>query len=183
MLHIDTEYILVVDTNTYSYPFFKKLCAYCTGHTDENHDSQDLADMFFLEMGLVGEDNKNEEVIEFKNPFYGLVNYKQDQENVRNILSPCSIWLNKNYGCDAKGEHQVLSQDNWEDFNFPAVLSVGIYFLEEPEQNLIDLIKARSFAFFEKVWPYLTNEPKYKNVDVEGFRLISHLRYGKEKDI
>ena len=85
--------------------------------------------------------------------------------------------MNKKYGYNAEGNYALLTEENFEDYNFPAPLSVGIFFEEKPEDEQIQIIKQRALKFFENIW-----ESK-KPVVIEGFRLIIHTKYGQDIEI
>lgn len=93
---------------------------------------------------------------EDRNPFSGYVVDRMDGDGV---WSPCAVWPSRKYD---------------DEHGFPAPYSVGIFFCKEPTAELIAKIKERSKAFFEKVW---------EKGKVEGFRLVTHRKYGEEKAI
>ena len=107
------------------------------------------------------------------NPFLGFIGDRRDEKD---DWSPCSVWLNKRYGCDADGKYSLLTEDNYDNFVFPAPFSVGIFFDVEPTESQINLIKERAVKFFKD---YL----KSKEVKIEGFRKILHAKYAEEKDL
>jgi len=172
---ISTEYTLVVDTDSFSDDFAKKLCAYCTGFVDETHSDLEFSDLYYLDENIEDDESPRGQVAEEKNPFYGYVSQRLDEDQ---IYSPCCIWLNKRYGYNDNGEYALLTEKNYDEYNFPAPLSVGIFFDVAPEPEHISKIKERSVAFFEKVWPKLNDGAK--KVTVEGFRLVVHTKYGEE---
>jgi len=88
--------------------------------------------------------------------------------------------LNKAYGYNANGEYALLTEKNFDEYNFPAPLSVGIFFDAAPESEHILKIKERSVKFFETVWPKIKDGIK---VGVKDFRLVIHTKYGEEKEI
>lgn len=160
---LSIEYIVLIDTNSDVYKFFNQLCAYCTGFYGENANyniGQYYADLFFDEMGI------NEE----ENPFDRYIGYRWENGS----LTPCSIWANRHYGISRGGKVGRLTEDNYSEFDGPAPFSVGIFFDEEPPEELIQKIKARTKDFFDKF---------YQEVKPEGFRMIIHTKYGQEKDL
>lgn len=175
---ISTEYTVIIDTDSVSYDFVNKLCAYCTGLTNEEDEGMELADLYYLEQSIEDDSSPHGLTSDEKNPFYGVVSQRLDQDS---IYSPCSVWLNKNYGCNASGKFAKLNEKNYDEYNFPAPLSVGIFFLQEPEPGHIQIIKERSVAFFEKIWPKIKDGSN--PVRVEGFRLITHTKFGEDKAI
>lgn len=175
---ISTEYVLVIDTDKVAYDFHKQLCAYCTGVVDEDDEGQECADLYFLETGIEDDESPKGHVADEKNPFYGFIGQRYVDEDA---YSPCSIWLNKRYGCSSTGEYGLLTEQNYEEYNFPAPMSVGIFFDIEPKPEHIQTIKQCAADFFKKIWPKL--EDGSEPVTVEGFRLITHTKYGQETDL
>lgn len=170
---ISKEYILVIDTNSFSDSFAKDLCAYCTGFADEKENGINYANLFYRDQFIEDDESPKGKVAEEKNIFYGIMGNKLDEDG---IYSPCSIWLNDKYGYNADGECALLNEENYDEFNFPAPLSVGLFFDDIPDENQIQLIKSRAFKFFEEVYPKINQD---KQVKVEGFRLITHTKYGE----
>jgi len=175
---ISTEYILVIDTDKLAYDFYKPLCAYCTGVVDEDDVGQECADLYYLETGIEDDDSPRGSVADEKNPFYGFVGQRKDEDDA---YSPCSVWLNKRYGYSATGEYALLTERNCEEFNFPAPLSIGIFFDVEPQPEHVQTIKTRAADFFKKIWPKL--EDGSAPVTIEGFRMITHEKYATEHDL
>lgn len=175
---ISTEYTLVIDTDKLAYDFAKPLCAYCTGIVDESDEGLGCSDLYYLEEGIEDDPSPKGRVADEKNSFYGFVGQRKDEDD---CLSPCAVWLNKRYGYNASGEYALLTEKNYDNFNFPAPLSVGIFFDIEPKPEHIQTIKRRAADFFKKIWPKLQDgsEP----VTVEGFRMITHTKYGHETDL
>ena len=165
---LSKEFILVIDTNSPSCDFFSSLCAYCTGFDQESATDHSMVDKFYEEMDI--EEGVSVSNNYSKNPFYDFV---IDKINHEGDYSPCSIWLNKRYGCNEKGEYSLLSEENYNNYSFPAPMSVGIFFDQEPEAENIDLIKKRARQFFQNFWSKSV-------VEVEGIRLIVHTKYGEE---
>jgi hypothetical protein len=172
---ISTEYTLVIHTDGFSDAFAKKLCAYCTGFVDETDTDLEFSDLYYLEENIEDDESPKGRVADEKNPFYGFVGQRLDEDQ---IYSPCCVWLNKRYGYNANGEYAVLTEKNFDEYNFPAPLSVGIFFDMAPEPEHISKIKERAVKFFEKVWPKLNDGAK--KVTVEDFRLVIHTKYGEE---
>lgn len=152
---ISEDYIFVVDTDSFSEDFVDHLTSYCTGFNAETYNEMKYIDLFQEQFD--------------QNPFKDLIENKE----LGDILSPCCIWLNRNYGTDEDGNFAKLTEENYQNFNFPAPFSVGI-FMNEPTEEQINLIKTRTKEFFE------IYEPK---VNLEGFRLIKHVKYAEEKDL
>ena len=160
------EYIFVVDTNQISYGFYKELCAYCTGffHDDLPIDGND----FYVDLGI--DEDEDDEI---SNPLLGCVIRKHLAED--DCDTPCSVWLNKRYGCDESGNFEVLDESNFETFCHPAPMSVGIFMEVHPTQEQINLIKRRSHGFCAR-------RPEL-GIEIEGFRIIQHVKLGKDSTV
>ena len=172
---ISTEYTLVIDTDGLSEVFAKKLCAYCTGFVDETESDLEFADLYYLDENIEDDSSPKGKVAEEKNPFHEFVSQRLDEDQ---IYSPCCVWLNKRYGYNDNCQYAILTESNYDEYCFPAPLSVGIFFDEQPTVEHIFKIKDRSLKFFEKVWPKINDD--VKKVTVEGFRLIAHTKYAEE---
>jgi hypothetical protein len=170
------DYILVIDTNRASYDFAKRLCAYCTGFEHEDSKNYEMSRIFYEEMRLKDDSTPKGLTAAEKNPFYNFVIDRRDEED---FYSPCSVMLNKRYGCDQIGRYAVLTEDNCGQYSYPAPLSVGIFFAEEPTPEHIRIIKERAQRFFELVWP--EQDPSKETVVVEGLRLIVTTKHAEEK--
>lgn len=168
---LSTEYILVIDTNYYAYDFASQLTAYCTGITDDEETGKNYADLFYSEMGIEDDENPRGKIAEEKNYFHEYVTHRAED----NYFTPCSVWLNKKYGCNDAGDYAQLTSENYDEYSVPAPFSVGIFFDREPTEDLIQIIKERSEQFFRKKCV-----EDNKHVVIEGFRLIVHTRFGKE---
>jgi hypothetical protein len=167
---LSEEYTVVIDTNSLSKEFANALCAYCTGVVDERDEARQYSDLFYMERSIEDDDSPRGKVAEEKSPFYDFVGQRfVESEN----YSPCCVWLNKRYGCNEDYEFSLLTEENYEEYSFPAPLSVGIFFDIKPNLEHLEIIKERAFLFFDKVW-------KKNKVEVEGFRLICHTKYGQE---
>ena len=153
---LDEEYILVLDTDSLIIDFYREICSFCTGHDADSCRSMVESDRFH-------DDFQDE------NPFSVNIKYKDDGEGGE---TPCSVWLNKRYGCDEDGNFGLLDENNFQSYGFPAPMSVGIFFLTEPTQTQINLIRSRAEAFLAERKP----SPK-----LESLRLITHTKYGEER--
>lgn len=174
---ISEEYVLVIDTNSDSLNFSKKLCAYCTGFSSEDETDQQFSDMFYMESGIEDDPSPKGKTCTHKNPFYDSIADRKDEHDV---YSPCCIWLNRDYGCHCEtNQYAKITEENYADYDLPAPFSVGIFFDVEPTEDQIRIIKERAVKFFADVWAKLSNT----KVVVEGFRLISHKKYGEEREI
>lgn len=174
---ISTEYTLVIDTNRMAQPFAEQLCAFCTGIVSEEASPEDeaLAERFYEDFGIDDDKSPKGKVADEKNPLYGYVAQKVNDD----VYSPWCIWFNKRYGWDGSDTVELLTESNCDEFEYPAPLSVGIYFNVEPTKEQIDSIKKRSKDFFETVWNVQGRIP----VTIEGYRLVVHTKYGKELEL
>lgn len=173
---ISEEYSVIIDTNSESFSFAKKLCAYCTGFTSEDEADQKFSDLFYMEMGIEDDDSPKGKTCTQKNPFYDCI---ADRKDDNDVFSPCSVWLNRLYGCNETGQYDKLTEENYDEYDLPAPFSVGIFFDTEPTEDQLKIIKERAVKFFVDVWLKLSNV----QVAVEGFRLVKHRKYGEEKEI
>lgn len=163
------EYVLVLDTNSPSFEFANQLCAYCTGYGHEKSTDDSFVDMFYED--VVSHLAKSNDKIQ-ENPFNGFVTDKMDQDG---FYSPCTVWLNKKYGCNEDGDYGILTEENCERFSLPAPLSVGIYFENEPNEDHVSLIRKRAIKFASEFWK--------KPFKFEGMRLITKTLYGSERNL
>jgi hypothetical protein len=167
---LQQEYVVVIDTNKPSFDFATQLCAYCTGHDDENSKDHTMVDKFYDQVMPHFSDNLKDRIRD--NPFCGFLTDKMDQYG---FYSPCTVWLNKNYGCNDEGEYDILTENNFDNFSLPAPLSVGFFFENEPNSELLALLKNRINKFFAEEWK--------SPVRFEGMRLITKTLYGSEREI
>ena len=176
---ISTDYILVIDTDQYAGNFAEDLVSYCTGFYGEDTREQvrDLSNLFYVENGIEdGGEGEEDLLANDKNPF---VDFIVDQQDDVGNWNPCAVWPSRKYGVNSSGEYAVLTDKNYNDYNFPAGYSVGIYMSAPLDEPLLSLVKERAVKFFEQVYPKLAKEGE-KNVKVEGFRLIVHTKTAKE---
>jgi hypothetical protein len=185
---ISEVYILIIDTDHFAGRFSDYLCAYTTGFYGEEaaHDSiiMSVSDLFYRDHGI--EDDDAEKVsrhdgllAEEKNIFYG---YVVDNITEDGSYSPVVVWPSRKYGVSAAGEYGELKEDNYDEYNFPAGYSVGIYFSEKPSEQMIDLVKIRAKKFFDEIYPKMGSGSNPR-VLVEGFRLITHRKLAAEVSI
>lgn len=158
---LSVEHTFVVDTNYRTSQFVGELTAYCTGIYSENASLEEIecSQKFNEEMGIDDEIENN--------PFYNFVEQKNLGDN---YYSPSSVFLNSKYGCNESGEYALLTEENYEQYDYPAPLSVGIFFKTLPSDELFEIIKNRANQYFSG-----------KNISVEGFRLITVSRVAEEK--
>jgi hypothetical protein len=170
---ISEKYMFVIDTDSYVEEFGSQLCSYCTGFDDECSDSG-YAHMFYMEMGL--EDDEDELSID-KNPFKGSI----EEENGEDGSSAWNYWFNRNWGIDDQGNFGRITPENYGNYTYPAPFSLVIFFESEPTDEQIQIIKGRATKFFSEIWPKSKENEDQKKVEIEGFRLIKHTKYGEEK--
>ena len=177
---LSEEFTLVIDTNVPAYAFADRLVAYCTGYTDEYGPSEaaECVEMFYRDFNLKDDQHVQGKLSkgkcrELKNPFSDAINLKE----LDSMMTPWGIMLNSNYGADDHGNFAKLTEDNFDNFSYPAPLSVGIFFAVKPDKSLIEIIKARAVKFFEEI------DTSYNGVPIEGYRLICYERFAKEEKI
>lgn len=167
---LSTEYVVVIDTNSPSFEFAEDLSPYCTGFESENSKDFFLVEKFYETLNIDLKASNREKMEQ--NPFH---TYVVDKMNQDGYYSPCTVWLNKKYGCNSYGEYAELNENNFESFPMPAPFSVGIYFEREPTEEHLRIIHERAIKFFKHEWK--------KPVNVEGIRLITKTIYGEERTI
>ena len=158
-----TEYVLVVDTDSYAGNFERELTAYCTGQIGEcekgSRQAQDFRDfMPWLD-----------------NPFDDIVTQRGDD---RGTMRPTAIYPTPGRTNNGTGQHSDVTPDN--PYKYPAFESVAIFFSEKPTKLMIDIIKDRATEFAEN--RVVIGKPA--PVKVLGFRLITeHTVYHKEEEV
>lgn len=182
---LSEEYTLVIDTDSPACAFADCLVAYCTGLFNE------LEIQEVVECANTFEEQSDQR----ENPFCDQVAFKEldgtyivgIKKDGEPVLTPCCIMLNSNYGEDDKGNFAKLTEENYNQFDYPAPFSVGIFFRNKPEQHLIEIIKKRAIDFFKSFYKqieiYRRDYPPNNVVTVEGFRLISYAKYAKEEQV
>ena len=163
------EFILAIDTDSFSQDFRSDLVAYCTGFVDEASVSDRHSEMFYEEMRICDGDSGGP-IAEERNPFAG---YIVDREDENGDLSPCCSLLNKSYLVNEAGEARPTAEADLNEYPYPAPFSVGIFFGKRPEDHHVRTIRSRAERFFADVWGG-------GRVAVEGYRLIIHKKYGEE---
>lgn len=178
-LLVSEEFILVVDTNAFAGNFAEELCAYVTGFYGEDvrHDVRSVSDLFYRDHEIEDDESHKGLLAEEKNPFHG---YVIDHMNEDGDYTPWAVWPSRKYGVNASGDYAELTEGNYDDYNFPAGFSVGVYFAESPPADLLDKFKERTKKFFADIYPRLAKEGREKDVKVEGFRLITHRKTAQD---
>jgi hypothetical protein len=175
-LLISEEFILVIDCDRYAGPFADPLCAYVTGFVGEEaaHHSMEMSELYYADLGIEDDDGPHGEMADDKNPLRDLV---IDQQDENGNWQPCSIWPSRTYGMNAEGKSAKLNDKNYDDYNFPAGYSVGIFLFAKPTDEQFAVIKQRTEKFFADMWPVLKEGEK---VNIEGYRLIRHRKTAEE---
>jgi hypothetical protein len=149
------HYIFVIDTDSYSGNFEREMCAYITGQIGECGKGDKQASF------------AGTEIPELVTKFEEIIEQVADEHG---CYRPTSIFQSPKYGNDGDGKHVVLTDENKEQFPWPAYNSVAIYFNERPDANLIEVMKERATTFSEFA-PQLCNEYLH-HMTIEGFRLL-----------
>jgi len=158
-------YIFIIDTDTYAGNFERPMCAYVTGQIGECNVGKEQAELAKKEIPEVVE--QLEELIEHVPDEHG-------------CHRPVSIFPNPRYGNDGDGSHALLTDENREQFPWPAYNSVAIFFNSLPDSGLLDVMK-------ERARDIVKNEEGSKGVEskveIEGFRLLEQYTTYKELNI
>jgi len=152
------RYLFVVDTDSYAGNFEREMCAYITGQTGECG---------------VGEENTElakQEIPDVVAQLEDLVEWVLDEHG---CARPVAIFPNPRYGNDGNGNHALLSDENKEQFPWPAYNSVAIFFHSIPDSGLLDVMKERARDIATRgVGLY------EQTVGIEGFRFLEqHTKY------
>ena len=175
---ISEDYMFIIETDSFAGHFAEDLCAYCTGYIGENGKGREFSDLYYMEMGI-SDDDETGELADEKNHFYGYIGDRQTEEG---YWEPFALWPSKKYGCNTQGQYSVRteSQTFYDDYPFPALFGICIYFNEMPQKEHMETIKERAVKFFEQVYPKVAKEGRNKNVKIEDFRLVCHKKYAEE---
>ncbi len=154
------HYLFVVDTNAYAGSFEREMCAYITGQTGECGVGQEQAEL------------AKQEIPDVVAQLEKLIESIPDEHG---CYRPVSIFPNPRYGNDGNGNHALLTDDNREQFPWPAYNSVAICFHSIPDSGLLVVMKERAKNIAAK-----GAGPKGDNqtVGIEGFRFLEqHITY------
>lgn len=146
-----TEYVFVIDTDSYSGNFERQLCGYITGVVGDCE---------------VGEKESNcftKEVDPDSDALFDHVTQKADEHC---CYRPCSIWITPNRFTIGKFTYSSTKEAN---MIYPVYESVAIFFEEKPPEAAIELMKSRTEKFIKDVMNY--NDKPYFN-RVVRYRLI-----------
>ena len=148
--------LFVIDTNQYAGSFERNMCAYATGIIGE------------CGVGDVeAEKAKNEIPVEVES-LEGIISYVHDETGCGR---PVEIFPNPRYGNDGNGMHALLTNDNQNEYPYPAFFSVAIYFYKKPNNKLIEIMKERVQKFAREQNPI---------INIEGFRFLGQYTTFKE---
>lgn len=143
--------IFVVHTDSYSGNFERQLCAYVTGIVGDCEVGHELADEFLEELG---EDNFD--------IFEALI---EQTQNDNGVWRPCSIYETPGRLNNGMGKHYDAAEG---ETGWPAYESVAIYLSELPSQDIIDMMKARTFE-------YAKTHHKGGVLTIKGFELVREM--------
>ncbi len=158
-------YIFIIDTNEYAGNFERQMCAYVTGQIGECRVGEEEAQIAKQEIP--------EEVVRLEN----LIRYLPDEHGCHR---PVAIFSNPRYGNDGMGNHALLTEENREQFPFPAYNSVAIYLNSVPESGLLNLMKERARNIAARGIGLKGFEQK---VEIEGFRFLEQHTVHKTIDV
>jgi hypothetical protein len=185
------RWVFVVDTEDHAGSFERWLCGYLTGRVDdpETHGG-DEAEIAQKELPKDLWDYFQDHVI---------LCLEQPDDcpiNTPVVIYPTPGWFNHGMGGNFKdGQEDEAFEDYKREINeykkehpasalegsprldkHPAYMSVGIFFDENPPENVIGVLKDRTRKFAEAYWP--KRESFGGNVKVTGFRLLEE-KYGE----
>lgn len=156
------HYLFVIDTNIYTGNFEREMCAYITGQIGECDVGEENAEL------------AKQEIPELVAQLEDLVELVTDEHG---CARPVSIFPNPRYGNDGDGNHTLLTDDNREQFSWPAYYSVAIFFHSIPDSGLLDIMKERARNIATRGVGLKGYEQK---VEIEGFRLLEQHTLYKE---
>lgn len=157
-----TEYVLVIDTDSYAGNFEREMTAYCTGQIGECGKGKSQAEDF------------RECLSEHPYLFDDVVVQRGDD---RGTMRPTTIYPTPGRTNDGMGNHSDVTPDN--PYKYPAFESVAIFFSEKPTNIMVRIIKDRAKEFAET--RVVIGKPA--PVKVLGFRLITETAvYHKEEE-
>lgn len=155
-------YVFVIDTDQYAGNFERQLCAYLTGILGDCGVGILYAEMYniFLEDSEIA-----------VNPFFDLMLQLSDEHGCKR---PCSIWPTPGFVNDGYGEHFKMGSLEAKELKkqYPAYLSVALFFHEKPDEELICLLKKRTEMFLKLEHPKLRGFAIPEDLKILNFRLI-----------
>jgi len=153
-------YLFIIDIDTYAGNFERELCAYITGQIGECGVGKEQAKL------------ASQEILDIVAQLEDLVERVPDEHGCHR---PVSIFPNPRYGNDGNGNHALLTNENREQFPWPAYNSAAIYFHSIPNPKLLAVMKERAKYAALKGAGLKGFEEK---VTIEGFRLLEqHTTY------
>lgn len=161
----DDLYMLIIDTNSYAGNFERALCAYITGQ------KADITSSEAEEMAAIA----LQEIPEIVAKFDELMLEVQDEPE--DYPRCVSIWPTPGYGNDGRGKEVKLTEENKEDYPYPAYLSVAIFFSERPPNRLVTIMKERALQLAAEGIPWYGGT-RLRQFTIENFRLVHrHVEY------
>lgn len=127
---MEKVYITIIDTENYAGNFERDMCGYITGQYGECGVGYELAENFKHEIKHAGWWDEN-------------IHQNQDENGCERPVAivPTPGWYNNGYGGHFRNEERKGGHA------YPAYMSVGIYSLEEPTQQVIDEVTERAKYF------------------------------------
>ena len=159
------RYLFVIDTDVYAGNFERYMCAYVTGQIGECG---------------VGEENAKLAKQEIPEAVAQLEDLIENVPDENGCARPVSIFPNPRYGNDGHGNCALLTDENKEQFSWPAYCSVAIYFHSIPNHGLLEIMKERARNIATRGVGLKGYEQK---VGIEGFRLLEQRTTYEEQDI
>lgn len=160
---MNSSFTFIIDTENYAGNFERKMCAFCTGQIGECEVGENEADRF------------NEEVE--GNPFEDKVYSRPDDNGCRRPVAILETpgWFNNGFGGrfkEGQEEESLIHRNEEYKKNgkhemcdtllqkYPAHLSVGIFFNEQPTEEELNLMMERAKVFA---------------IVITGFRLLQEI--------
>lgn len=168
----DDVMILVIDTTSYAGNFERQMCAFMTGQVgecgvgDEFIDEviEDLSKIFVLP-GLNADDHftVNDWIED------NISNQPDDSDYP--CYRPCSIWETPGWYNNGMGGHYKVGEGN-SKYQYPAYLSVAIFFETEPPQEVIDVLVERAKRFAKERPDHKSYLGEKKELEITNIRLL-----------
>ena len=147
-------YLFIIDTDTYAGDFERAMCAYVTGQIGDCGVGEENAEL------------AKQEIPEVIAQLENLIEQVPDEHGCRR---PVSIFPNPRYGNDGHGNYALLTDENREQFRWPAYYSVAIFFHSIPNSELLDVMKERTRNITQKGVGLKGYE---QIVGIEGFEFL-----------
>ncbi|MDP3917411.1 MAG: hypothetical protein Q8Q42_03955 [Nanoarchaeota archaeon] len=159
------HYLFVIDTDSYAGNFEREMCAYVTGQIGDCGVGEETAEAV------------KQEIPDTVAQLEDLVELVPDEHG---CARPVSIFPNPRYGNDGHGNHALLTDENREQYPWPAYNSVSMFFHSIPDSKLIDIMKQRAQDVASRGVGLKGYEQK---VGIEGFRFLEQHTTYKELNI